>query len=73
VVNVTHALHKGGPQRMIIDLCHEPALIEDVEHNLTRRPASSSLPPKYPPIAPAPTTRSQTQVLIWQAVGARDP
>src|SRR5271169_697357 len=26
---------------------------------LTSRPASSSLPPKYPPIAPAPTTRTR--------------
>jgi hypothetical protein len=27
--------------------------------NVTSRPACSSLPPKYPPIAPAPTTRTR--------------
>src|SRR5215467_10893954 len=36
--------------------------------NVTSRPASSSRPPKYPPVAPAPTTRKRmAQLLIVTA------
>src|SRR6185312_13049157 len=37
--------------------------------NVTSRPASSSRPPKYPPVAPAPTTRKRMAQAPFGEVG----